>query len=210
MKKSLLLFSVVVIGVSAVAKSAEELLIREIVRYPTKEEMRADNLNRGKQLMELKDIPDGDETLVCTNWVCPTSIVVNAEQYLVETNKCLSLTCFNVLTTNESPVKVASGDIEIQSDGKAARCTAFAHRAQTSLYLPDYARGVDVQVIGSASNMLFVSYRSLRPGKMQNGHLAYKNITLEVNALTNAVDFAVAIINAGLPEADRIPLPSGP
>ena len=207
MKKSLLLFSVVVIGVSAVTKSVEELLIREIVRYPTKEEMRADYLNRGKQLMALKDIPDGDETLVCTNWVCPTSIVVNAEQYLVETNKCLSLTYFNVLTTNESPVKVASGDIEIQSDGKVARCTAFAHRAQTSLYLPDYARGVVVQAIGSASNMLFVSYRSLRPGKMQNGHLAYKNITLEVNAQTNAVDFAAAIINAGLPEEERIPLP---
>ena len=210
MKKKLLLLSFVLIGVWAVVEAADDFPIREIVRYPTKEEMRADYLRNGKWLMELKGIPDGDETLVCTNWVCPTSIVVNAEQYLVETNKCLTLTYFKVLTTNEPPVKVASGDIEMQSDGKVARCTAFAHRAQTSLYLPDYAHGVTVQVIGSESNMLFVSYRSLRPGKMQKGHLAYKNITLEVNAPTNAVDFAAAIINAGLPEEERIPLPPAP
>lgn len=180
------------------------------ITYSTKDEMLADFMENGKWLMDLKGIPDGDETLVCTNWVCPTSIVVNAEQYLVETNKCLTLTYFKVLTTNEPPVKVASGDIEMQSDGKVARCTAFAHRAQTSLYLPDYAHGVTVQVIGSESNMLFVSYRSLRPGKMQKGHLAYKNITLEVNAPTNAVDFAAAIINAGLPEEERIPQPPAP
>ena len=180
------------------------------ITYSTKEEMRADYLRNGKWLMELKGIPDGDETLVCTNWVCPTSIVVNAQQYVMETNKCLTLTYFKVLTTNEPPVKVASGDIEMLANGKIARCTAFAHRAQTSFYLPDYARGVAVQGIGVATNMLFVTYTSFPSDETPMGNLAFKNIALEINAPTNPVVIAAAIINAGLPEADRIPLPSGP
>jgi len=210
MKMKMLLLLSMLIGVSEVVEAADDFPIREIVRYPTKEEMRADYLRNGKWLMELKGIPDGDETLVCTNWVCPTSIVVNAEQYLVVTNKCLTLTYFKVLTTNEPPVKVASGDIEMLANGKIARCTAFAHRAQTSFYLPDYARGVAVQCIGEATNLLFVTYSSFPPDEMPMGNLAFKNMALEINAPTNPVAFAAAIINAGLPEEERIPLPPAP
>ena len=206
MKRKVQLLSFVVIVVAAIAEPAEEYPIREIIRYPTQEETYADYLNNGNQLMALKGIPDGDETLVCTNWVCPTSIVVNAQQYIVETNKCLSLTNFKVLTTNDPPEKVASGGIEVKANGKIARCVAFAHRAQTSFYLPNYARGVRVQVIGSATNMLFVTYTSFSPDETSIGNLAYKNITLEIRAPTNAVDFAAAIINEGLPEEERIPL----
>ena len=210
MKKKLLLSMFMIIAVLVIAEPADEFPIREVVRYATKEEMRADYLRNGKWLMELKGIPDGDETLVCTNWVCPISIVVNAEQYLVETNKCLMLTYFKVLTTNEPPVKVASGDIEMLANGKIARCTAFAHRAQTSFYLPDYARGVAVQCIGVATNMLFVTYTSFSPDEIPMGNLAFRNIALEINADTNPVAFAAAIINEGLPENERIPLSSAP
>ena len=217
MKRKVQLLSFVVIVVAAIAEPAEEYPIREIIRYPTKEELRADFLSKGKWLMDLKGIPEGDETLVCTNWVCPTSIVVNTQlyvvntqQYAVETNNFLNLTHFTVMTTNDPPVKVASGDIEIVANGKIARCAVFAHRAQTSLYLPDYARGVAVQTIGPATNMLFVSRAVFHPGYMPKGNLAYKNITLEINAPTNFVNFAAEIINAGLPEGERITLPPAP
>ena len=40
------------------------------------------------------------------------------------------------------------------------------------------------------------------------GLLSSKNIMLEVHAPTNALDFAVAIINAGLPEGERIAVPT--
>ncbi len=65
MKMKMLLLLSMLIGVSAVVEAADDFPIREIVRYPTKEEMRADYLRNGKWLMELKGIPDGDETLVC-------------------------------------------------------------------------------------------------------------------------------------------------
>ena len=207
MKQKLIVFLLVMIGVLAVAEAFDDFPIREIVRYPTKEDMRTDYLRNGKNLMELKGIPDGDETQVCTNWFCPTSIVVNAEQYQVVTNKCLTLTYFKVLTTNESPIMVASGDIEVLTNGKVARCNAFAHRAQTSLYLPDYASSVAVQCIGTATNMLFVTYTSFLSDEMPTGNLVYKNIALEIDAPTNSIFFAAAIINEGLQENERIPLP---
>lgn len=210
MKRKVQLLSFVVIGVAAIAGSVEEYPIREIIRCPTQEETYADYLDNGKQLMALKGVPDGDETLVCTNWVCPTSIVVNAQQYLLETNKCLSLTYFKVMTTNDPPEKVASGNIEVKANGKSARCVAFAHKAQVSLSLSDYAPRVVVHGIGSATNMLFVTSRPSRHGYVARSELVYKNIALEIRAPTNAVDFAAAIINAGLPENERVPLPPAP
>ena len=210
MKRKVQLLSFVVIVVAAIAEPAEEYPIREIIRYPTQEETYADYLNNGKQLMALKGIPDGDETLICTNWVYPTSIVVNAQQYLLETNKCLSLTYFEVMTTNDPPEKVASGGVEVKANGKIARWVAFARKAQTSLRLSDYAPRVVVQGIGSATNMLFVTSRSSQHGYIVRSELVYKNIALEIRAPTNAVDFAAAIINAGLPEEERIPLPPTP
>ena len=207
MKRKLQVFLFVV---TSALVSAQPIYRLPPITYPTQEETYADYLNNGKQLMALKGVPDGDETLVCTNWFCPTSIVVNAQQYIVETNKCLSLTYFKVLTTNDPPEKVASGGIEVKANGKVARCVAFAHKAQISLSLSDYAPRVVVQSIGSATNMLFVTSRSSRQGYVARSELVYKNITLEIHAPTNAVDFAAAIINAGLPEEERIPLPLAP
>jgi len=199
--KKRLVFAFVMISVSLLSSPIYRL---PPITYPTKEEQFSDFLNDGKWLMELKGIPDGDETLVCTNWVCPTSIVVNAEQYSVMTNLNLLGISFKVMTTNEPPLNVAYGDIDVAAHGKKARLVSFSNRAQTSFYLPDYARGVAVQDIGPASNMLFLTYTSFLPDDIPEGDLTYKNIILKVYAPTNAVDFAVAIINAGLPENERI------
>ena len=84
MKRKLQVFLFVV---TSALVSAQPIYRLPPITYPTQEETYADYLNNGNQLMALKGIPDGDETLICTNWVCPTSIVVNAQQYIVETNK---------------------------------------------------------------------------------------------------------------------------
>ncbi len=212
MKKSMIMLSFEMACAPAVVDAVDDFPIREVIRHPTKKEMFADFLANGKWLMDLKGIPDGDETLVCTNWVCPTSIVVNAEQYLVETNMWprLGLTTFRIMTTNEPSIKVANGKIEKATNGARTRLLAFANRAQTSFYLPDFARGVAVYNYGTASNILFVTYTFFPPEDIPEGDLLYKNIKLKIHAPTNAVDFAAAIINAGLPEEERIPLPPAP
>ena len=173
--------------------------------YPTKEEQFADFLNDGKWLMELKGIPDGDETLVCTNWTCPTSIVVNAEQYSVMTNMGRWGIRFKVMTTNVPTLKAADGNIQIATNEATARLVTFANCANTSLYLPDYALGVSVQSLDPSTNVMAIT-RHCHPS--DECDLICKNITLKMYAQTNAVDFAVAIINAGLPESERIALPT--
>ena len=191
MKQKMLLFSFAIISVTSLSESIYRL---PPITYPTKEQMYERFLNEGRWLMELKGIPEGDETLVCTNWVCPTSIVVNARQYLMVTNLWRGTIEFEVMTTN----------------GKNARLVAFANRAQTSVYLPDYARGVAVHAIGLETNMLFLTYKSFLPDDIPEGDLVYKDIMLKIHAQTNVLDFAAAIINEGLPEAERIPLPPSP
>ena len=206
MKMKLLLLSFVLIGVSAVVEAADDFPIREIIRYPTQEEMFADFLANGKRLMDLKGIPDGDETLVCTNWFCPTSIVVNADQYLVETNMWphLGYATFKVMTTNMPSVKVANGNIEMSTDGKRARQMTFANCATTSLHLSDYAPRVFVRVLDPSTNAMAITYVKHPFDKCR---LVYKNMRFTTYALTNALDFATAIVNEGLPEEERIPLP---
>ena len=207
MKKKLLLFSFMLIGVSAISEPIEDFPIREIIRFPTKEEMCQRFLNEGKQLMELKGIPDGDENMVCTNWICPTTIVVNSQQYVVVTNKYLSFTFFKVMTTNEPPVEVASGDIDILENGKIARRMTFANCATTSFHLTDYAPRLDVWNLDPSTNAIVITnYRH----PFDKCDLSYKNIRIKTNASTNAIDFSAEIINAGLPEEERIPLPPAP
>ena len=205
MKRILILLTLVF----AMSYAEEETIYRlPPIRHSTREERYQQFLNDGRWLMELKGIPAGDETLVCTNWACPTSIVVDAKQYSVATNMGRRVMHFSVMTTNVPPLKVANGYIDMATNGTMARLVAFANWAQTSIYLPDYARGVAVQDIGPSTNMLFVTDAFPISNEIQMGYLTYKNIMLEVHAPTNALDFAVAIINAGLPEGERIAVPT--
>ena len=193
----------------AVVEAVDDFPIREIIRHPTQEEMFADFLANGKRLMDLKGIPDGDETLVCTNWVCPTSIVVNATQYLVETNMWphLGYATFKVMTTNMPSVKVANGNIEMSTDGKMARQMTFANCATTSLHLSDYAPRVIVRVLDPSTNAMAITYVKHPFDKCR---LVYKNIRITTYSLTNALEIAMSLINEGLPEEERIPLPPAP
>ena len=203
MKKKL----VVVFAMISVSLLSDPIYRLPPITYPTKEEQFADFLNDGKWLMALKGIPDGDETLVCTNWTCPTSIVVNAEQYSVMTNMGRWGMRFKVMTTNVPPLKVADGNIQIATNAATARLVTFANCANTSLYLPDYALGVSVQSLDVATNVMAIT-RYSHPS--DESDLICKNIMLKMYAQTNAVDFAVAILNAGLPENERIVIPPQP
>ena len=177
------------------------------ITYMTPESTMQRARDRGYRLMSLKGIPDGDETLVCTNWVCPTSIVVNAQQYLVEAFSWSSVPnyrSFRVMTTNDPPTRVAYGDIDVGLNEKVARQLAFGNCAITSLSLSDYASRLIVRGLDSSTNALVIINR-LHPSDKCD--IVYKNIIFTTRAPTNAFEFALEIINAGLPEEERIPLP---
>ena len=165
---------------------------------------------RAHRLMELTGTPDGDATLVCTNWVCPTSIVVNAVRYDVVTNWLDDILEFDIITTNQSPERIATGIVRRKENGQEARLSAFASRSHTSMTLQTFAQGICVHAIGSATNMMFVGETYYEPDSRQ--HLVYKNLHVRYEVVhnatnsvaTNALIFTSEIINAGLPESDRI------
>ena len=115
-------------------------------------------------------------------------------------------TTFKVMTTNVPPVRVASGFIDVTPNGKRARLLTFANSANTSLYLPHYAPGVCVRTFDPTTNALFITFyrHPSDTNAYEDCNFTYKNIMSLMYAPTNAVDFAVAILNAGLPENERI------
>ena len=173
------------------------------ITYPTREEMYERYLNDGKALMDVKGIPDAIETLVCTNWVCPTSVVVNVEQYSIVKDEWAGVISTDIMTTNLPPMKKAHARIYLSSSAKAARRMVFASFNQSDVLMAtDIAPRISVRNLDQATNMMFVA--SSRDGGTNDQWVIYKNMTVSANAPTNALDFAVAIINAGLPENERI------
>ena len=206
MKMKLLLLSFMMIGTPAIAEAGDEFPIREIIRYPTKEEIRTDFLNAGKQLMDMKGIPDGDETLVCTNWICPTSIVVNAVHYNIVTEEWMSVISADIMTTNALEGIRANVRIYRKPNAKDARRSVFASLVQSdALTLVDFAPNIFMRNLDPMTNMMAVS--KTYNGITNKQVVVYRNIAVFSESPSDVVDYAAEIINAGLPEEDRIPLP---
>jgi len=206
MKMKLLLLSFMMTGAAGIAEAGDEFPIREIIRYPTQEETRTDFLNAGKQLMDLKGIPDGDETLVCANWICPTSIVVNAVRYNIVTEEWMSVISADIMTTNVLEGIRATARIYRKTNAKEARRSVFASLVQSDVLMPvDFAPYIFFRNLDPMTNMMAVcrTYNGVTNKQV----LVYRNITVFAESPSNVVDFAAEIINAGLPEEERIPLP---
>ena len=200
-----------ILGMSAlVAIALEPNYTLPSITYMTPEMEQQESRQRAHRLMELTGTSDGDATLVCTNWVCPTSIVVNAVRYDVVTNWLDDILEFDIMTTNQSPEMVATGIVRRKENEQEARLSAFASRSYTSLTLQTFAQGVCVHAIGFATNMLFVGNTYYEPDARQ--HLVYKNLHVRYEVMnnatnsvvTNALLFTSEIINAGLPESERV------
>lgn len=197
------------IGALAVAELDDGFPIRETIRYPTKEEQRVNFLNAGKQLMDLKGVSDGDETLFCTNWTCPTSMVVNAMHYNIVTEAWESVISADIMTTNAPEEKVTNVRIYRKQNAKDARRSVFATLAQSDCLMPvDFAPYIFIHDLDPMTNMMVVS--KTYNGVTNKQVVIYKDIVVFHESPSNSVDFAVEIINAGLPEEERIPLPPVP
>lgn len=177
------------------------------ITYATREELHANFLNDGKKLMDVKGIPDASEGLVGANWTCPTSIAVNAVSYSLVTDEWQGVISADIMTTNFPSAKMGSVRIYREPNAKVARRTVFAaYNQSTSLTAKDIAPFITVRNLDPSTNMMYIAKH--RDGGTNRQFVVYRNLSVCADAPTNAVDFAAAIINAGLPENERIPLPS--
>ena len=158
---------------------------------------------RGRHLMMLMGIQAGDMSAVCTNWNMPSNICVNGVSYGVS---CDGSDEFDIHTATNMQQSMAYVRHHEFSNGKEARVEGFL------MYLRNVKRGqvgtafgLSVSNLDPSTNMMFLcSKKDVSP---PCDILIYKNLVLHVCAPTNAPLFAAEIINAGLPEEDRIPLP---
>lgn len=157
-------------------------------------------INNGRKLMQLMNVSDGDESLRYTDWAFPTSIVVNAVMYHVETGL---VNTFDIVLADNCHSNVADGYVQIKESERDARLSAFAEMGSGSIAITQYR---NPYVFSSPLTGL---WRLGLTNHVERTHEAFvsRNVTIVLWAVTNGIDFATALLNAGLPEAERIPLP---
>lgn len=173
---------------------------RSLVTPPLLEEGETPGHQRGRHLMALMGVPHADETALCENWTLPTNIIVNGQSYSVTTDSFEYIHA--VLSANPSD-ESARGRLFQFPDAREARISGFMQRI-TSLGTVNEALNLSVVNLDPATNMMFLCSKHGSPSRRDV--LIYKNLVLHMYAPTNAPFFAAAIINAGLPENERIPL----
>ena len=155
----------------------------------------------GQELMSALDVPEGDENLSFSSWSYPTSVVIRTIPYRVDV-QWLESGC-KVYSTNDFFQPLADIYVVRLPNEKIARIYKFGNTALgCSRMTESLARGLSVEYLDQTTNTLFVSYKRYDP-RLEN-FLISKNIIVGIRCATNALDFAVAILNAGLPENERI------
>lgn len=171
---------------------------------PTSEaELAQQKRQDGIQFMQLMNVPDGDTSLHYSNWAFPTSIVFNAVLYNVVTGLANT---FDIVLTDNCYSNVADGYVAIKENEKEARIAAFAEMASCSIPIDSIYSDYSFTQVSSGFMRVGLSNQVTRTHEV----FTSKNITVCIRAATNAADFARELINAGLPEAERIPLPPTP
>ena len=170
---------------------------------------------QGRRLMQMAQFPDGNENLVCTNWVCPTSIVVNAHRYEVRTNLWGGgMTELRLIDSNSNEIDYFSYDNK--NNGKEAVLKAFSQKAAVSMPLRDYVRNLIILPLDPSTNSLYLAI-NFDP-RYSRSELVYKSMVIEywprqrrdgslaIGADVSPIAIMTAILNAGLPESERIDL----
>jgi len=157
----------------------------------------------GIELMQLMSVSDGDASLHYSDWSFPTSIVVNAVRYLVETGL---VNTFDIVQADNCHSNVADGYVDIKENEKEARIAAFAEMGSGSIVI---TQDRNPYVFSSPLTGL---WRLGLTNHVERTHEAFvsRNVTIVLWAATNGTDLATALLNAGLPEAERIPVTPSP
>ena len=177
---------------------------RSLETPPLPEEGESSAHQGGRHLMALMGVPHADETALCENWMLPTNIIVNGQSYSVITD---SFEYIHVVLSAGPSDESARGRLFQFSDAREARISGFMQRI-TTLGAVNEALNLSVVNLDPATNMMFLC--SKRGSPSRRDVLIYKNLVLHMYAPTNAPFFAAEIINAGLPENERVPLPPAP
>ena len=172
----------------------------------------AEYLSKGTELMSLMGIGENVSAATVSSWCFPTSIVVNARTYRVEHSMDTDSGTFDIYSPDNSERSIASGDVVRKRNAHLARLNPFVDlAAECSVPLYNLSQIYALTPLDSLTNAFYFSCKTNYPSSRI--YLVYKNIAMlmrfsnsEQDVATNKLTFVVTLMNAGLPENDRVPL----
>ena len=160
------------------------------------------NIGKGRQLMTLLEIPYAVSPVNMLSWNSPTSIMMNAQRFVVDIDSKDG--DYKIVSSTNSNERIAYGSVCVMNNGADARLGAFAWVANCSVPVEGMASYVKMQTVDVHTNVFYLTYSIQSPRTPV--YYVHKNVCLEVHAATNRLEIANALMNAGLPENERVPL----
>jgi len=155
---------------------------------------------RGRRLMECLEMEDGVVGRHVSQWHFPTSVVVRGVSYAVkgvDSNGKFSMSP----ETNRNE-KTIYGRIHCMSDEYHARISAYGLWAMDNRSVHELATATRVKILDNGTNVWFISDFDY-PANQEL--VLFKNVFLSYAGVSNKLDFAISLLNAGLPEVERLP-----
>lgn len=157
---------------------------------------------RGDLLMSYFHVGDGRGDKLASEWNFPTSLVVNTQRYILTGTEDDGL--FSVKSESSSTSYEVRGKIIRTPDVQTARRMAFAYLATCNVPIDVIAEHVVLTPFDANTNGF---YAALNPqSRSTRSFLASKGLFMYIHGGSNRFDFATALLNAGLPENEQVPL----
>jgi len=160
-----------------------------------------DELECGIEMMQVMGVPDCPPNGVCWSWSFPTSVVVKGTVYPLRLSPYVGE--FRLISPTNSETTVLSGQINRFKNSQVCRRACFGKLAMSSLGIMAMAHWTTMTRPFADTNVLYLTrpYASGRIGVLGCGNIS---VTIISSTVTNLVDFSVSLMNAGLPEAERL------
>lgn len=158
-------------------------------------------LSRGRRLMSLKHVSNGGSGKVAS-WVIPDGFQINNYDYLVRFDDSKRDFSVNLVSAGKTTL-VASGKVVRMDNEQLARSCGFGVMAMTNMPLKDYASNIHVSNPPGMTNLIQITYRNSTA--LDRDVFIFKNLYVSLGGVSNKLDFAVSLLNSGLPESERLP-----
>jgi len=194
MKETIMYMSVLlVISVRAVVIADSLPVNNRVVSNPIVTE-------RGAEIMRLKGIENAIGGRLFLTWDFPSAIEVRGETYHVSSDSGI----FTIASSTDLSKRIIVGSVSRVNDSRTAMICGLGSLSMNNMNVGSVANLIGISRFTAGSNTVYHAHWC---GSRYNDALICNNMYVRMNStsVTNGFDFAVSLLNAGLPESDRLP-----
>ena len=158
-------------------------------------------MEAGRELMALKGLTNVVGAVNCSSWNFPTSIVCRGAPYRIMGDN--STGDYSIKSNLGEPFVEAHGEVVRVSRNVDALALGFGRLALSNLGVYGIATGTRLLNPNSNTNAFYMTSVAHRDDDVSV--LIWRNVYLTISGPTNKMELAVSLLNAGLPESERLP-----